>query len=392
MRMRVLSWLPRGSALLFMLCSISSLALAGSQPHYLITNDDAAFGSNLTFYTVSANGSLKLAHQVSTGGFGIGGGYFGANRIVLLNSASQQCVYASDAGSNDIVGVDLNSLLASGTVTGSSTDSGNANGIGLALNSQYLYASFTTSNTIGTFQIQSGCSLTFVNDTPVVGLQGGFADGMALHGNLLVVTYGDGSIESFDISSGVPVSKGDKRNSTGYVKSQGSSYPTSVLITQDGHFALFGDTSTSSMVEVSDISSGTLTRTTTFFLGKGLNSSNLMLSPDETLLYVANTQGGGITAATFDKSTGKLAYGCTSGGLKGYGTAWSYLAGLVLATNSGSGGTIYVAEYSGASSIGMVEASSSGGTCTLKEISGSPVSDPNSAGLLSIGVFPPASF
>jgi hypothetical protein len=146
------------------------------------------------------------------------------------------------------------------------------------------------------------------------------------------------------------------------------------------------------VVEVSDISSGKLAPTIVYHLGKGISSSNIMLSPDETLLYISNTQGDKIAAAFFDKSTGKLSKGCSSGNLKGYVTNWSYLAGLALDQTTGTGGVLYVAEFGGPSSIGMIKVKSAGGKCTLKEMPNSPVSDPNSPGLLSIGSFPPRSF
>jgi 6-phosphogluconolactonase (cycloisomerase 2 family) len=210
------------------------------------------------------------------------------------------------------------------------------------MNSQNLYASFTDSNTIGTFQVRPGCKLTFIGDTAVGGLQGGVIDGMATHGDIMVVTYGDGSIESFNISAGTPVPNGDEQNSTG--GRTGNTYPNGVDITQDGHYAIFGDTSTSTVVEVSDISSGKLTPTVVYRMRSGISSSNIMLSPDETLLYISNTQGDRITAAFFDKSTGVLSKGCTSGSLKGYVTDWSYLGSLALETTTGTGGVVYVAE------------------------------------------------
>ena len=212
------------------------------------------------------------------------------------------------------------------------------------MNTQYLYASFSSSNTIATFQVQSDCTLTFINDVSVVGLQSGFIDGMAISGNILVATYGDGSIESFDISNGTPVSNGDLQNSSGSLSANFATYPTSVEVTQDGHFALFGDTSTSDVVEVSDISSGKLTKTVPYNLGHGVNSSNILLSPDETLLYISNTQGDKIAAAFFNASTGKLTFGCISGSLKGYVANWSYLGSLALETNTGTGSAVYAAE------------------------------------------------
>ena len=391
MRMFV-SWFSRATAVLAGVCVASGLAAAAGKPHYLVTNDDAnGFSSStVTFYTVRAGGLLTMKGQVATGGKGIAGGYFAANRVNILDNGKSECVYASDAGSGDIAGIVVQTLKLGGSAKGSGNDGGTSNGIGMAMNSQYLYASFTDSSNIGAFQVKPGCKLKFVGDVTVGGLQGGVIDGMAIHGNMMVATYGDGSIESFNISGGMPVSNGDKQNSTG--SHGGNAYPNGITITQDGHYAIFGDTATSTIVEVSDISSGKLAPTVVYRLGNGISSSNIMLSPDETILYVSNTQGDRITAAFFDTSTGKLSRGCTSGHLKGYVTDWSYLGALALEAATGTGDVVYVAEFGAPSSIGMIKVKSAGGKCTLKESSTSPVADPNSPGLLSIGVFAPRTF
>jgi 6-phosphogluconolactonase (cycloisomerase 2 family) len=390
-------WRFRWTAMLVWVCVASGLARGAAAPHYLVTNDDLAsiFGitaDSYTFYTEGANGGLTGSQQVLTNGSGISGGYFGANRLAFLDNASQQCVYASEANSSDIVGIDASTLQIGGTAFGSDTDSGVTNGIGLAMNNQYLYASFTTSNTIATFAVQPGCSLTFVNDISVIGLHCGFVDGMAIHGSTLVASFGDGSIESLDISSGVPVPNGDLQNSSGALSSNFATYPTSVEITADGHFALFGDTSTSNVVEVSDISRGKLTKTVTYNLGHAINSSNLRLSPNETLLYLSNSQGDKISAAFFNPATGQLTFGCSSNNLKGYVVGWSYLGSLALETNTGTGGAVYVAEFGTTSGIAVVNVTSANGQCSLTEAANSPVPDPNSTGLLSIGTFPPRNF
>jgi 6-phosphogluconolactonase (cycloisomerase 2 family) len=386
--------LSRALAIFICLCVAHGFALGQSQP-YLVANNDSPFSNGLSFYTIGATGLLSLKRQVLTEGAGIGGGYFATNRVSMVNSGSNQCVYASNAASGDISGININTMEFTSSASGSSTDGGTSNGIGLAMNSQYLYASFSDSNTIGTFQVESGCGLMFVNDVSVAGLQGGIIDGMAISGNILVVTYGDGSIESFNISSGMPVPNGDEQNSTAYGTSTGASYPSAVEITQDGHYALFGDTSTSALVEVSDISSGRLTKTIAYTLGSSIGSSNIILSPDETLLYIGNNQGDQITAAWFNASTGNLTAGCTSGKLRDYGAEWSYLAGLALETNTATGGMVYVTEFGNpdsSSHIGMVQVSSVGGKCTLQEVSSSPALEFSLGGLLSIGTFPPRSF
>ena len=386
------SWLLRSLALLVGVLTVSGLATAGTQ--YVVTNDDSAFPflTGVSFYTVGSNGLPVFQQQVQTGQFGIGGGYFGMNRVAVLNSSTQQCVYASEAASADVVGVAINTLTVGGKASGSGTDGGTSNGIGLAINSNYLYASFSDSNTIGTFALQAGCSLAFLNDTSVAGLHGGIINGMAVHGTMLIASYTDGSIESFDISGGTPVPNGDEQSSTATVASQQATYANSIDITSDGHYAIFGDTSTALSVEVSDISSGKLTKTKVYTSTASISSSNLMLSPDETMLYVINTQGATVTALFFDKSTGKLSKGCTSAPLSGLSTNWSYLTGMAPINQTGNGSGVYVGEFSSVSGIATVTLSSSGQKCTLQEAAGSPVSDPNSPGLLSIGTYPPRSF
>ena len=392
MRMSLKSQLLWVTTLLVGVCGASGFAAGATKTHYVVTNDDVPpnLVSTVSFYTIGATGRLTLKGAVKTGGFGIASGYFGEDRVQVLDSGKAQCVYASEASSNSIVGISVGTMKLGGAATGSQGDTGVSNGIGLAMNPQFLYASFTDSNTIGTFQVKPGCKLKFIGDTTVGGLQGGIIDAMAIHGNMLVVTYTDGSIESFNISAGAPVSNGDEQNSTG--SRGGNTYPGGIDITQDGHYALFGDVSTSTVIEVSDISSGKLAATVVYHLGSGISSSNIMLSPDETLLYISNTQGDRITAALFDKSTGKLSKGCTSGSLKGYSKNWSYLGSLALQETTGTGGTVYVAEYGSPSSLAMVHVTSASGKCTLKESPKSPVADPNSPGLLSIGSFPPRSF
>ena len=367
-------------------------ALGAGNPHYVVTNDDVppALATSVSFFTVGAGGQLTLKAKVLTGRGGIAGGYFAANRVNVVQNGNLDCAYASISQGGEIEGISIKTLTIGGHAIGSSKDTGASNGIGLAINAHYLYASFTDSNTIGTFRVQPGCKIKFVSDITVAGLQGGVIDGMVIHGNIMVVTYGDGSIESFDISAGVPKSNGDEQNSTG--SRRGNTYPSGVDITQDGHYAIFGDTSPFTTVEVSDISSGKLTPTVVYELGKGINSSNVLLSPDETLLYISNNQGGTITAAFFDKSTGKLSKGCVSQPLKGFVTNWSYVASLALDKTTGTGGVVYVAEYGAPSSIGEINVKSAKGKCTLKESSSSPVADPNSPGLLSIGAFPPRPF
>ncbi len=176
------------------------------------------------------------------------------------------------------------------------------------------------------------------------------------------------------------------------MRSQDATYPNSIDITSDGHYAIFGDTSTEMSLEVSDISSGKLTKTKVYQTVAAISSSNIILSPDETMLYVVNTQSARVSALFFDKKTGKISGGCRSGPLAGVSQNYSYLAGVALMSQTGNGGGVYVAEFGGASAIATVTLSLTGQKCSLQEASGSPASDLNSPGLLSIDTFPPRSF
>jgi hypothetical protein len=375
------------------LCFICGPAMASDAAHYVVTNDDSPPNllNGISIYNVGPNGNLTYRESIRPGGNGIGGGFFGMDRIRIVDNAGTQCIYFSQAFDGNIVGITMNGSVG-GIVTGSSGDGGTTNGIGLAVSSQYLYAGFSDFNTIGTFLLESGCNLMFVSDTPVVGLQAGVIDAITIHGNIMVVTYGDGSIESFNIAGGTPVSNGDEQNSTAAISSSGATYPSAVDITQDGHFAIFGDTSTAAVVEVSDISSGQLTKTVPYQSVTTISSSNIMLSPDETLLYVIGTQGDRLGALFFDKTNGTFSPGCESGLIRGYSQDWSYLGGIALASNTGTGEEAYIAEFGAPSSIAMVRINSAAGKCSLSEAPNSPVADPYSPGLLSVGSFPPRSF
>ena len=372
---------------------ITAFAFGAKKPtRYVFTNNDTPgkLSNSSTVYAVGTGGRLTENTVILTGFGGIGGGYFGQVKVRALQKGKEQCVYVSDAFSGVVGAIAVQTLELAGAFAGSHNDSGKVNGVGLATNGSYLFASYTTPNTIGTFKVLSGCKLKFVGDVSANGLHGGSVDGMAVHGNLLVVAYDDGSIESFDVSQGEPVSKGDKQNSTGFLK--GGDAPGGVDISRDGHFAIFGDVSVTTTVEVSDISSGRLTKTMVYHLGSSQNSSSVLLSPDETLLYISNNQGGKITAAFFDKAKGTLRKGCSSGFLRGFDTNWAYVGTLATETTSGTGGVVYAAEFGSPGSIAIVEVTSNGAKCRLKESLKSPVIDSQSPGLLSIGVFPPRSF
>jgi len=391
--------------------SNGSPAHPGSQS-YVVANDDASivFDENTISYFIAGGSpsapSLTYQNSVPIGGVGGGGGNFGASSIVSLPSSDAQCLYISNAGSGSIASVNIQSQQLAGTFSGSPTDAGTSNGIGLALNRNYLYASYTDSNTIGTFQILPGCQLSFVNDTNVAGLNGGAIYAIAANANILIVTFGDGSMQSFNVSGGVPISNNDEQNSSGYI-ADFNNLPAGIDITQDGRYAIFGDGAIYTTVEVSDLSSGKLGATRFYQLGAsatavsaisvlpGVGSSNVRLSPDESLLFISNNQSGNITAGFFNSATGVVSPGCLSRRLSGFYNPWFYLGSMVTENTSGNGGVLYVAEFAKrqGSSIGILNINVSGSTCSFAESPNSPVTDPVSgAALISLWAYPPRPF
>lgn len=379
-----------GSAMILLALVLSAILSQNAFAQDYVLTDDDSFTNGVSFFAIGPSGTLNFAMEVPGPGLGISGGLFGMSRVVAVNSGNTQCIFASEAFTNDVIWIVPGTGIAGGAASGSQSDDGSANGIGLAANTQYVYASFSSSNTIATFQIQSACALVFANDVAASGLNGGVIDGMAIHGGMLVATYADGSIESFNIASGTPVSNGDKQNSS--ASAGGESYPNGIDITQDGHFAIFGDTSTADIVEVSDISSGRLSPTIVYRTHAGINSSNVMLSPDETILYISNTQGDVVTAAFFNKDTGAITRGCTSSRVREYVDSWSYLGGMALQQITGNGGGVFVAEFGGPSGIATLNLTVNGAKCTLKEPKDSPTPAVYSQGLLSLSRFPPRQF
>src|SRR5580658_9105712 len=206
------------AAMLVVLClflAVSLTAQAQSGTEYIVTNDDLApeLLNTLTVFSVNKHGKITEEGKIGIG-LGVLGGYFAAPRVLSANIGGTNCVFASAAYFGEITGVDMDAEQAVGNFTGSATDSGSANGIGLAMNQTYLYAGYSTSSTIGTFSVAPDCSLSFIGDVTATGVNGGTPDGMALHGNLLVVTYEDGSMESFNVAAGLPVSNDDLQLST----------------------------------------------------------------------------------------------------------------------------------------------------------------------------------
>ena len=271
----------------------------------------------------------------------------------------------------------------------------------------YFFAAFTGENKIAFYKAGPNCQLFWSSSTTAVGLGGTPVMSMAVTKagpHVLVVTYGDGSIQSFKIGGGTltPLAIFFSTGSG----AQGG-LPESVDITKNGKYAVFGDRQPGfAEVETARIMpTGALTPTADFGgpasaggvnLGPGLNSRDVWLSPaavgGKFYLYITNNASGQVTTARVSQVTGVVSAAGTCTGAYTNPTAlapsfWTTPAGLNTITTAGAGGALAVAEYGAPSSVALLKIQNTTG-CTL-ELPGSPFADPfSSNGVSSVGVFP----
>jgi hypothetical protein len=407
------------SILATVLCALG--AAAQSTPRYLIVNNNHPGGNFATFFKLANNGTFVGHQEVQTGGKGIAGGLV-SPAVATFHSAAQDCVFVSDAGTADVAAIDSH-LKVAGRFQGGPSDRDTFVGISLAINQNFLYAAFTgkqnsdLGGTLASFAIQPGCKLQFLGSVPAVGT--GLSNplfrypiALAAHGKILVVVYEDGSIESFHFTNGLAQSNGDLQNSSSAAMQAGN--PVSVDITQDSHFAIFGDSGgqlggarvgpnepvgqQGGSVEVSDISTGKL-KPTTIYNTTSVFSLYARLSPDESLIHM-----GGGEAAFFDKNTGVVTDGCfisLKDPMEGRTFEWWFETGVAFADNaSGNGSTVYVNENTAVPGsegndqyVGFYNVVSNGTSCTLTESPQSNVEmQSTSADLGTSATWPPRAF
>lgn len=388
---------------------------------YVVTNDNNESANTATIFeakTVSGAPSLVEKPPIKTHGIGASSTYLGSVMQAIVPQSGGTCIFVSNGGTNTEVTPEVYSSITAinyapttkkfsyvGKYFGSGPDRTITSGIGVlpvaaSPDGSSLYVGFPGTSHIATFTINSGCTLTYLKGQDVdvsaeshgVVIAMATSAGYASNGPILVVACSDGSIQSFSLKSGTPVSNGDLQYS--YLNSGNGSIPESVVITSDGHFAVFGDDPGERdyiAVESYDISGGMLVFATDYYADTANGSSNILLSPNEKWLYVSNNDSGQVTALQFDKTTGALSLGCTSSPLKNFEDLWYFTAGMAVKDTTGTGSVLYVAEDgvdTADNYIGIVSVTVSSGQCTLTE-SGTAVQDPNAQALTSLTTFTP---
>jgi hypothetical protein len=340
--------------------------------HYAITDNNVYRAPNSATVFHLSGSSLVSSPALHTTGWGNASGYFGTSLQTLAKVGTAVCVFVADPGSDDI-GAFNATKFSSPTHVGNYLDpsgSGAYAGIALAARGSTLFAGYSASVNIGVWTINSDCSLTLAgsaSNTPIPAP----ADGLAVSpdGKTLVATYGQTSpgVGSFAISGATLTAKGPY-NTTGYTGG--------LDITKDSKYVVIGDFNSSfTQVEIFPISADSSLGSSDFYYipGGGADSSNLWLSPDETVLYVSNNVSLQITTLTFRESAAaghRLAFACLSSVLKNPVGGTNYnTGGLATEAATGKGGYLYVAEWGNPSAVGLMQIPSNG---CVTEVSGSP--------------------
>jgi 6-phosphogluconolactonase (cycloisomerase 2 family) len=325
---------------------------------YLYTNNNVSSGANsATALKVSSKGVVKVIKTYPTGGKSAGSGYFALSPITSARTALGTCLFVSNGGNSTIAAfqVDLfDGMLTA--VKGSPFSDGESSdqrfGVGLAAGGSLLFAGNTDNNSISVLRISSQCSLTLLTKVAVPGSPAGMK--VTPDKQFLIVAY-IGQVDSFSIDF-----------ATGHLKELGPFTPqgsaAGVEISCDSSKAYFGDAAANTQVEVFTIdSAGGLKEHQNFTNNNGESSNNVLLSEDETHLYVSNTMSNEIT--TLSDSDGTLSYDNTvklnKPGL--------YALGLTMGK---SGRDIFVSEENNPEAIGALAIDGN----TVVEVPGSPFS------------------
>jgi hypothetical protein len=294
---------------------------------------------------------------------------------------------------------------------------GFAAGIGLIAGGRFLFGAYSGTHNIVAWKIAAtvnSCVLVPAFVHAAAGASGGYVQDMALSTRMnpqhLVVTYGDGSVQSFRILAGALAPDcAAPTKSAGFLVH--GSLPFGVDVTANGLFAVFGDKS--SLTELETIPVPIVCGGTTLdfggpapigsgiSLGAGVDSLNVWISPAQVLVYVSNNLSGRVTTATFNPVGGNvtgIAVGCAVGFTNPTilrASTWIFPAGIGTALPAGNGSLIYVAEWGSPSTVALLQVSATG--CT-REVPASPFPDINSNattgffGLTTLTTLPPRPF
>jgi len=214
---------------------------------YVVTNDDNPSGNTATVFSLdTGTGVLTQVKVLSTGGTGLGAGFFAATSQAIQQSAT--CIFLADTGSNDIAAFSKAKGFAKiGNFSNSHLNfsaTGQGGSLALTPNGKFLYGTYSGSRNVGAWTVNADCSLTYLNAyVPHVGKDTFSPVKVDPQGTVLVVPAPDlQAAEAFKINTNGSLADADfvswAKNST---CQQIGCYPTGLDITADSATVIFGN-------------------------------------------------------------------------------------------------------------------------------------------------------
>jgi hypothetical protein len=136
----------------------ATLSFAQNGGHLLINNDNIN-ANTADIDAITATGGISRLTTVSTGGVGLGGGYFAAPRNAVAQNF--KCFWVTDAATSDIASFEIPSLTKTGNFSNGAL-SGDLYGIGITQVGNFLVSAWSASANIAVLKINSDCTLTMV--------------------------------------------------------------------------------------------------------------------------------------------------------------------------------------------------------------------------------------
>lgn len=318
---------------------------------YTVLNDnvcDGCIASQFNSGSVFINGTYTT--KISTGSYGIGGGYLGSPHADIEVNSGGKCIFLADAGGvsgsgpGDIAVINYPTLV--GLQASNYGGNGYEYGIGLAHQGAVLVASWTTSGTLETFTVGAGCALGAGTAITTVGLNGGSIDGLAIapNGTFVALTYNDGSYGIVSLS-GATLGTVSQYMSNCYTTL--ALDPTGVAIDPTSTY-IYMDCggAAGAVIDAYSVSAPGTTVTNGPLMAAGgrpaYGSNTMGLSANGAALYIVGSLSGSVQSANVS-GTAVTANSCSNVTLTGVGSQWIY-AGSINVVGPGAGVGAAVAE------------------------------------------------
>jgi hypothetical protein len=293
---------------------------------FAVVNNDLSSGNSATIVKCTQGSptfNCSVFKTLTTGGFGLGGGYFAAARIGSENTG--ECLYLSDAASSDIAAFWKNgsAFVLTGLYSNSSLN-GDYEGMGLAASpsGKILYAAYSGSDNIGVWAVGTDCALTFKSSTSELDAVAPLA--LTSDGSVLVVSEpNNGYLDAFTTNESAGTITQIAGNGGHLNVGAGTDFPVGVDITKvsgGNAFVVAGDATLSGPYFIT-----ASLNTKTGLSGNAVNSTLLAGSGLQNIESPLFSQGG-------LSGSGLLYFGAA-----GFGTG--YPAGVAV-TTIGSGNKI----------------------------------------------------